>query len=508
MTSLLDAPPAGALLGDQRPRICTGPPFASSAGLEAVELAERAGLVLDSWQRFALARGLGEQADGHWAAFEVGLVVGRQNGKGSVLEARELAGLYLFGEDLILHSAHEFKTAQEAFRRVLALIENTDELRRRVMRVRTSHGEEGVELKTGQRLRFIARSRTSGRGFSGDTVILDEAFELPEPAMSALLPTMSARPNPQLWYTSSAADRKHHHDCRVLSRVRVRGMSGKTRRLCYMEWSVDAEDLDDGQREALRRDRRAWARANPGLGIRISEEFVEGELGALGPKGFDVERLGIGDWPENDEGKWAVLSQAAWSALADPSSEITGPVAFAAALNDERTQGAIAAAGRRADGLWHVEVLACEAGSGWMAERLLELDGKWRNCGVVVAGGGPEASLIAPLTEAGFEVVAPTADPPESQKALVRLNSREAAAAFGGFFEAVVDTRSLRHLGQHELDLSVALGQTRDAGDAKTWDRRAWSESAPVVAATNALWLFATRGHLVGQIVLDGPIGV
>ncbi|MGY4986484.1 hypothetical protein [Streptomyces nigrescens] len=60
-----------------------------------------------------------------WAAFEVGLVVSRQNGKGSLLEARELAGLFLFGERLIIHSAHQFDTSKEAFERILMLVENT-----------------------------------------------------------------------------------------------------------------------------------------------------------------------------------------------------------------------------------------------------------------------------------------------------------------------------------------------------------------------------------------------
>jgi hypothetical protein len=126
--------------------------------------------MLDDWQRHILSVALGERSDGKWAAFEVGLIVGRQNGKGAVLEARELAGLFLFGEQLILHSAHEFKTAQEAFRRVLALVQNTPDLERLVSRVRTSHGEEGIELRSGARLRFVARSTGSGRGFSGDVV--------------------------------------------------------------------------------------------------------------------------------------------------------------------------------------------------------------------------------------------------------------------------------------------------------------------------------------------------
>jgi hypothetical protein len=120
------------------------------------------------------------------------LLVSRQNGKGSLFEARELAGLFLLGERLIMHSAHEYKTAAEGFLRIRGLIDDTDWLRKRVKRIRTSHGEEGVELygtgrnrmTGGQRLRFVARSAGSGRGFSGDCVILDEAYNLPDSARS------------------------------------------------------------------------------------------------------------------------------------------------------------------------------------------------------------------------------------------------------------------------------------------------------------------------------------
>jgi hypothetical protein len=46
-------------------------------------------------------------------------VVPRQNGKGTILEARELAGLFLLGERLLIHSAHEQDTSLEHFRRLL-----------------------------------------------------------------------------------------------------------------------------------------------------------------------------------------------------------------------------------------------------------------------------------------------------------------------------------------------------------------------------------------------------
>ena len=64
------------------------------------------GLHLDPWQQLVLEGACGERADGKWSAFEVAVISPRQNGKNGILEAREIAGLCLFGEQLILHSAH------------------------------------------------------------------------------------------------------------------------------------------------------------------------------------------------------------------------------------------------------------------------------------------------------------------------------------------------------------------------------------------------------------------
>ena len=181
------------------------PACSGSRGREAVELAASVGVHLDPWQQYALEVGCAETADGKWAAFEVAVIAPRQNGKDEIFLAREIAGGWLFDEDLQLFSCHEFKTAAEGFRRLLAVVEASDDLSRKVRKVRTSHGEEGIELLGGQRMRFIARSTGSGRGFTGDVVYLNEAYQLGPENMAALLPTLSSRPNPQIWYGSSAA---------------------------------------------------------------------------------------------------------------------------------------------------------------------------------------------------------------------------------------------------------------------------------------------------------------
>lgn len=293
------------VLGDQEPRLAAYPDFDSDrSGLRAVALARRAGLELDPWQGLVLEAGLRRRGP-KWAAFEVALIVARQNGKGTVLEALELAALFLFPDvKLVLHSAHQFKTAAEAFLRIRALIEDRPEFDRKVARVRTAAGAEAIELKNGKRLRFVARSSGSGRGFTSDLVILDEAYELDDQQMAALLPTLSARPDPQVWYASTAGGPLSVQ----LGRVRARALAGNARSLAFMEWSADESD-DPG-------DILTWAKANPGLGIRIDPDYVERETSALAPDQFARERLSIGDYPVDGAGEWDVISRDAWDACA------------------------------------------------------------------------------------------------------------------------------------------------------------------------------------------------
>src|SRR5499427_8554747 len=188
MTSVLAAPRV-PLLGSQRPRLESVPPAEDwSQGDDAIELARQAGLKLDEWQCYTLRQALATRGCRH-AAFEVCLICSRQNGKGSVIEALELAALFLF-EDvrLILHSAHKFDTAADAFRRIRGLIEQNSDFSREVSKIIASHGSESIELRNGKRLRFVARSNGSGRGFASDLVILDEAFNISEDAMASMLP--------------------------------------------------------------------------------------------------------------------------------------------------------------------------------------------------------------------------------------------------------------------------------------------------------------------------------
>lgn len=414
---------------------------------------------------------LGERDGDHkWACPEVAVVLPRQNGKGVLLEAKALHSLFLSGARLILWSAHEFKTAREGFLRIRDLVTNCDHLRRRVERVRTSHGEESVILRDGARLQFVARSRGSGRGFPVDDVIFDEAFALTDEHMAAMIPTISARPNAQIWYTSSAP--LAHSS--VLRRLCLRGRKADPG-LAYLEWSADpATDPDD---------RQAWADANPALGIRISEEAVQRELGAMAREDFRRERLGIASLSEDGE---QIVDPDVWRARADPGSQITGQVAFALDVTPDRSSASIGVAGLREDGLRHTELVG-RMTTQWLVHRLCELVGKWDVAAVALDATSPAASLIPELERAGIK-----AKPERGDTRLEIVGASAMAQACGGWYDAVVTDR-LRHLDQAPLNAAVSGAQRRASGDTawRWWRRESAVDITPLVAVTLADYAFA-----------------
>lgn len=484
------------LLVPQRPSTIWVPEYASSAGGEAIELAAMAGLDLDQWQQFVLTESMGELPSGRWAAFEVGLEVGRQNGKGGTAEARELAGLYLLPEKTLIHSAHEFATSLEAFRRMLILMESCPDLERRIMRVARSHGEEGIELKDGSRILYRTRTKGGGRGLTGDFVMLDEAMKLALAVMAALFPLLRAVLNPQLWYMGSAVDQERDDDGLVFAGIRKRGLRGGDPSLAWFGWEAvnpatgepfehpEDVDMESAANPAV------WASANPALGERISVEHMEKEHRSMDPRTFAVELLCVGDWPDPDPDAERKVSAEAWNGCADPRSQPVGPVCFSFDLPPGRGSAVIASAGRRADGRSHGEVVEHKSGTDWLVERMVGLVDRNATVGITVAKQSPAMSLV-PALERALESSNLTPDPKTGRRVKV-IEVADQAKACGVFYDAVQD-RALAHLGTTELAAAVRGAQTRQLGDSWLWSRRSSAVNiAPLVAVTNALWGLAT----------------
>ena len=478
MTKSLLADAPNEPLGRQRPRIELVPPAAYSDTVEAVlEICEIAGLFLDPWQEWFLTASLGERVDLKWAAFQVGLIVARQNGKGSALEGRELGGMFAIDEErLLIHSAHEQATSSEHQRRLVDLIGESPRLHSKVKPrgIKRGKGEEAIELKDGTRILFKTRTGGGGRGFTGDLVVLDEAMILPETFMSSLVPTMAARSiegNPQIWLTGSSPDQMNpKHDGVVLSRLRSNALKGSPR-LLYAEWSAEGDD-PAAVPESVRNDPNAWAQANPGLGIRISHEYVRDEMRTLGPRSFAVERLGIGSWPDPDAGQQDKISLDAWDALVDRASRRVGPVAFTFDVSPNSASAAIAVGGHRADDLEHVEIVDHRQGTSWLVDRIVELDERHGPESWECDARGPAAQFVEPLANRGVRVET--------------VDAAGNAQACGSLVAAVKDG-SFRHLGTPEVRDALQGAGTRPLVDAWAWARTASSgDICPLVAFTLA----------------------
>lgn len=460
------------------PRIARLAPASSYAsGDEAIALAASAGLDLDPWQCHALRAALGERDDGQWAAYEVGLIVSRQNGKGAVLTARELAGMFLFGERLILHSAHEFDTSLEAFYRIVELIEATPALRKRVKKISEAHGKEGITLWTGQRLRFKARTLRGGRGFSGDVVILDEAMYLQTATMNALSPTMGARPNPQLWYVGSCVDQQEHPDGLTFSKVRDRAIAGRGGSLTFLEWSAPPP-ASGRPEDANGADESLWPLGNPGIGNRISFEYMRNEQQSMGRRGFSVEHLGIGDWPKEAEVEHLVPPDT-WTGAIDVDVAVTDPVAFAVDVTPDRKRASIAMACWTPDGRVVAEVIEDRAGIGWVVPRVLELVRRWDPSTVVVDKNSPAATIIDGLITAGIEPDTTTAG--------------QVAQATGGWLDDVLEHR-FAHRDDPILNEALENATTRPLAGGIALDRSGAGYISPLVAVVLARWGLMLRG--------------
>lgn len=461
---MMNSEPAGRLLGVQTPRVRLEPRARLSEADDAAFLASRYGLVPDDWQQLVLRSWMGVRPDGQWSARRCGLAVPRQNGKNGIIEVRELFGMVVLGEKF-LHTAHEVKTARKAFLRLASFFENErdfPELAALVVEVRKTNGQEAVVLANGGSCEFVARSKGSARGFTVDVLVMDEAQELGEDAIEALLPTISAAPsgNPQQIFTGTPPGPKANGE--IFTRVRNDGHEGKDKTLSWHEWSCTSDaDLDDP---------RNLAATNPALGIRLHRDVTDAERGTLSDAGFGRERLGMWD----EIGGNAVIDAATWGRAADEQSRAALQLALAVDVAPDRSTSSVSLAGQRSDGSWHVELDEQRNGVGWLLEHLVKRCEVNPIRAVVIDKMSPAASIIDELARRKIKVTT--------------TDAREMAQACGSFFDGAVEGW-LHHIDQPQLNVALGAARKRTLGDAWAWNRKnATSDITALVSATLALW--------------------
>lgn len=449
--------------GVQTPTFCRVPDRDSSLAGDAAYLSSSYGLTPDPWQATVLDGWLGRRG-GRWVSGRCGLTVPRQNGKNGVLEIVELFKMVSLGR-AVLHTAHEVKTARKAFIRLASFFENRrewPELADLVRDIRRANGQEAIFLTNGGSCEFIARSSGSGRGFTADDLVCDEAQELTSDQLAALLYAVSAAPSGDSQVTLVGTP-PHSGGGRgdAFERSREQAHAGDDDRLCWFEWANEpGDDMSDPF---------VIARANPAVGHRVSWSAVEDEMGLMGVDSVEFARERGGVWGGGSQ--VGVVDPDVWRALADEKSSPSGRVAFAVDVPPEGRRASVARVGLREDGKAHVEVDA-QSGTTWVVDRLASL-ARRRNAVVAVCGNSRAAALIPALQRAGVEPVI--------------YGSSEQAAACSEFLDRV-DEDGVRHVGQVELTVAVDGARLRKVGNASALQRRDTSvDISPLVAVTLAL---------------------
>ena len=286
MTTKPKQPKTGAVEPRLHNVLLKGP----TRGTEVAQLAEDIGLPLLPWQRFVLDDMLTIDKNKMFIRKSNLVLCARQNGKSHLARMRILGGLFLFNErnHIIISSARAM--ALTTFREVVDAIEAAPQLKAQLKQVKYTNGSEAIILKSGARLDVKASNRGSSRGASADFLFIDELREVDENAYAAAMPVTRARPNSQTLMCSNSGDAFSV----TLNNLRERCLSHPPESMGYYEYSAP-------QFAALT-DKKAWAMANPALGVLITEAAIAEALTTQSTEQFRTETLC--QWIDSLQSPW------------------------------------------------------------------------------------------------------------------------------------------------------------------------------------------------------------
>lgn len=488
------------LLGSTTPRIWTPPRVkgrpgpcgcgcaltpATSLGFSAIDFArDPLGVEPLPWQRWLLIHALELKPGGGYRFRTIVILVARQNGKTAFLEIKNLWKMFVCRVPLIISTAQDLDVAEESWDKAIEIVESIPELDAEKKAVDKTNGKKTLNLTNGSRWKPKAAGRRPGRGLSGDDVNLDELREhLNWQAWAAVTKTTMARGNAQIWGYSNAGDDRSVvlNDLQEQGRAAAAVLDRAEPSLGYFEWSAPDDIKCTCQRkphldECRLQDRAVWAQANPSYGYTITDEALAAALATDPEAVFRTECL---CQRVQTLSEWGIFTKPDWLAAQDPDSKLATPPAYCIELNRELDTISIGAAGRRADGRRHLELVdRFPADEGRLIGNLKKRKASFDPVAFAIDPAGP-ANVFIPAIEKHLQVE------------VFRPIGRDVAAACTSVYVGIsgqnLDARDVRIRPHPSLDAAAKSADWRDRGDAKAFDRR--SEDGPDVAPLMAVTL-------------------
>lgn len=438
--------PSSTATGNQVPTSLVIPECDSNDVLDVLDILGEAGITAMDWQGFLLEAWMGILPNGRWAAPVCGNEGPRQNGKTLVIAGRSIGEMLLYNGTVIYTSQLQ-KTSSETFEETAAIMD-TKPLRKFIAKggIRSALGREEIRLKSGARMKFLARTRNGGNGQHGSLLVFDESQYLTRTAQGSFLAAISAcqtRRGPQTIYNGNAPE--EGDDSEAFERIRKDALSGKTKRTSWTEWGVGtSKELPDTS------DRDAWERVNPSWGVLIDPETIEAEFESEDSVQFAHQRLG---WFQERENADKLFSEEEWGELAvDDAPEEWDKLAYGVRFTSDGNYVALSVCVLK-DGIAHVEFIREEPkvmGIDWLVEWLLSDDRMKRAAAVGIDGKADAVDLQQRLIAAKVP-----------KKAVMVASPANAISAAAMMLNAVRDAQ-VTHLDDDELSMSV-LGATKRA---------------------------------------------
>lgn len=478
-----------------RPRVANYPKYVTSAGSEIIDLMAQLNRPLDGWQAWIIERGLGQNHDEYgqleMAADTCGCWVSRQNGKGDIIMALEVGWLWLFGIPLIVHSAHQYRTAKEGFLRLKMLYEENEELLGRSLEhIWSGAGQHGIELTRKYkraRLSFLARAGSAGLGFSAPKLILDEGQELNPDLMQTVLPLMSAQVDPQVWYFGTPPRKANAW----IYEIKARG-EGCAPRTAWFDYGIDYIDPTTPEFVQVISDPATWKATNPSWGTRrpngtgVRERAAANELNTLNATmAFAQERTGM--WlPRARSAGDNAIDPKVWGAQIAQKPEVPGEIAIALHVNPKRTHGTIMWAGKIAN-MWRVGIADHRPGVDWMILRAAELKAAYGPIAFAFDARGE--SMLNDLKEIGIKK---PKDPDRPARGDLYIPTMDDVAASFALLVDGANAATVQHHNEPPLNSAVSV-PSRPLAGGSTFDHKSGIEVGPACGAGLAMRAYTQR---------------
>lgn len=451
------------LVGKQSPTIRIAPQYKYTDGIDAAKLLSIGGLDLDEWQRAVLEDWMALNGD-KWKCQTCGLSVPRQNGKTLVVQGRCAGGMILYNERVV-YTAHLQKTATETFEEIASFFDSKN-LRKYVQDIKTALGREQIILKSGGKMKFVARTRNGGRGLHGDLLIFDEAQELDESQQGGFLPAISASLRPQTIYTGTPPGPDVVGT--VFRDIRQKALDGKTKTTAWAEYSVkEIGNVHDPKR---------WAETNPALGKRILQSTIEGECEQMAEDTFARERLGWWSTMTTHEERIPLaIERDIWERAKSDALKPEGKTAYGVKFSADGSEVCLCGAVIADNGIARISLIERKPaglGTAWLAEWLNE---RYKKASCVVIDGRNGVDVL----------IDKISDTWRMKGSVIRPTAKDMIASVSTLMDCLQEETVTWYAKQTALEES-ALGSTKRAISG------GWGfggeNSTPIEACALALW--------------------